>query len=217
MKFGVLGTGMVGTAIASKLIQLGHEVTMGSRTAGNEKAVAWTTQQGASASQGTFQEAASFGEIVFNCTAGAVSLDALKLAGAESLKGKILIDVTNPMDFSKGLPPTLIPSLAITTSLGEEIQKAYPETKVVKTLNTMYCDIMVNASLLPGEHDVFVSGNDAEAKATVKGMLTDWFGWPSPVDLGDITTAKASEMMALAGMYFFSLVGSPMYNLKLVK
>jgi predicted dinucleotide-binding enzyme len=216
MKIGILGTGMVGNAIGSKLIQLGHEVKMGSRTSGNQKAVEWVEQNGSTASQGTFKDAADFGEIVFNCTAGAVSLEALKMAGAESLKGKILIDVSNPMDFSKGLPPTLIPSLGITTSLGEEIQKAYTEAKVVKTLNTMYCDTMVNASLLPGDHDVFVCGNDTEAKARVKEILTDWFGWKSIVDLGDITTSKATEMLALAGMYFFGLKGSPMYNLKLV-
>jgi predicted dinucleotide-binding enzyme len=216
MKIGILGTGMVGVAISSKLIQLGHEVKMGSRTAVNEKATEWVKQNGPKASHGTFKDAADFGEIVFNCTAGAVSLEALKMAGAESLNGKILIDVSNPMDFSKGLPPTLIPSLGITTSLGEEIQKAYPEAKVVKTLNTMYCDTMVNASLLPGDHDVFVCGNDTEAKARVKEILTDWFGWKSIVDLGDITTSKATEMVALAGMYFFGLKGSPMYNLKLV-
>jgi predicted dinucleotide-binding enzyme len=215
MKFGILGTGMVGSAIGSKLVQLGHEVKIGSRKMVNEKAAEWVKRNGIKASQGTFKDAASFGEIVFNCTAGAVSLEALKMAGIESLKEKILIDVSNPMDFSKGLPPTLIPSLAIDTSLGEEIQKAFPDTQVVKTLNTMYCEIMADATLLPGEHDVFICGNDNDAKATVKTILTKWFGWGTPIDLGDIRSAKSTEMLALAGMYFFGLNNSPMYNLKL--
>src|SRR5690348_5079595 len=144
MKIGIMGTGMVGKTIGSKMIELGHSVKMGSRVDHNEKAVEWAKSNGDNASQGTFADAASFGELVFNCTNGAGSLEAVKLAGAGNLKGKILVDVANPLDFSKGMPPSLIPSLSNTTSLGEEIQKALPDTKVVKTFNTMNCLLMVN-------------------------------------------------------------------------
>ncbi len=162
MKLGVLGTGIVGTTIGTKLVQLGHEVMMGSRTQNNAKAATWVQASGPRASQGTFADAARFGETLFNCTNGAASVDALNLAGAANLSGKVLLDIANPLDFSKGMPPTL--SVCNTDSLGEQIQRAFPNVKVVKTLNTMSCKIMVNPSLLPGEHDVFVSGNDRAAK-----------------------------------------------------
>src|SRR5438445_13688452 len=125
MKIGVFGTGIVGNAIGSKLVALGHEVKMGSRTATNEKAAAFVKTNGANASLGTFADAAKFGEIIFNCTMGAIALDVIKMAG-ESMNGKIVADISNPLDFSKGMPPILIPSLSNTTSLGEEIQKTYP-------------------------------------------------------------------------------------------
>jgi 8-hydroxy-5-deazaflavin:NADPH oxidoreductase len=214
MKFGVLGTGMVGNAIGSKLIQLGHEVKMGSRTPDNEKAAEWGKQNGSSASQGTFKEAASFGEIVFNCTAGAVSLEALAMAGAESLNGKIIVDVSNPL--IRGNKPSLVPSLSNTTSLGEEIQRAYPKAKVVKTLNTMHCNVMVDPALVSREHDVFICGDDNDAKTTVTEILNS-FGWISPTDLGDLSAARATEMLSIFGMPHFRLYNSPYFNLKVVK
>ncbi len=128
MKIGILGTGIVGNTIGTKLVQLGHDVMMGSRSKTNEKAGAWVKASGPKASQGTFADAAKFGEILFNCTNGMASLEVLKLAGAESTKGKILIDISNPLDFSKGMPPTL--SVSNTDSLGEQIQRAFPEAKV---------------------------------------------------------------------------------------
>jgi predicted dinucleotide-binding enzyme len=211
MKIGILGTGMVGNAIGSKLIQLGHDVQMGSRTADNKKAVEWAEQNGLQASQGTFSNAASFGEIIFNCTAGAVSLDVLELAGKENLSGKILIDIANPL--IRGTLPSLVPSLSNTTSLGEEIQKLYPETKVIKTLNTMMCDVMVNPSLVPGEHDVFICGNDDGAKSKVKEIL-DWFGWKAPIDLGDLSNARYTEMLSACWMSLFAIYGTPNFNFK---
>ena len=135
MKIAVLGTGMVGDAIGTKLIQCGHEVKMGSRTASNEKAAAWVKKNGTHASHGTFANAASFGEIVFNCTHGVASLEALNLAGTHNLKNKILIDIANALDFSQGMPPSLV--VCNTDSLGEQIQRAFPDTKVIKTLNTL--------------------------------------------------------------------------------
>jgi 8-hydroxy-5-deazaflavin:NADPH oxidoreductase len=214
MKIGVLGTGMVGETIGTKLIQLGHEVKMGSRTANNAKAAAWVKQSGAAASQGTFADAAGFGEILFNCTSGGASLEALKLAGAENLKSKVLIDIANPLDFSRGMPPSLL--VCNTDSLGEQIQRAFPEAKVVKSLNTMNANLMVNPGLLKEDHVVFVSGNEAEAKATVTLILKDWLGWQSVIDLGDITTARSTEMVLPLWVSLMGKLGTPLFNFKIV-
>jgi predicted dinucleotide-binding enzyme len=215
MKIGVLGTGMVGPTIGTKLVELGHEVMMGSRSKDNEKAAAWAKSAGPKASHGTFADAARFGEVLFNCTNGMASLKALGLAGAENMKGKILVDIANPLDSSKGMPPTL--SVSNTDSLGEQIQRAFPDTKVVKTLNTMNCRIMVNPSLVRGDHDVFVSGNDRAAKERVKDILTNGFGWKSVVDLGDITTARGPEQLLPLWLRLMGTFGNPNFNFKIVK
>jgi predicted dinucleotide-binding enzyme len=215
MKIAVLGTGMVGNAIATKLVELGHDVKMGSRKAGNPKAADWAKANGAKASEGSFADAAAFGELAFNCTAGGVSLAALAAAGARNLSGKILIDVANALDFSKGMPPTL--SVANSDSLGEQIQRAFPEAKVVKALNTMSCTLMVNPDLVPGEHDVFLSGNDAAAKAQVVDILKGWFGWKNVVDLGDITGARGQEMLVIAWVRLFASFQTPMFNFHVVR
>ncbi len=215
MKIGVLGTGVVGNTIGAKLAQLGHDVKMGSRTANNEKAAQWVKANGTGASQGTFAEAASFGEIVFNCTAGTGSLEALRLASGKNLKGKILVDISNPLDFSKGMPPTL--SVCNTDSLAEQIQRALPETKVVKTLNTISHTLMVNPGLVHGDHDVFLSGNDAAAKAKVAEILKSWFGWKSVVDMGDITTARGAEMLLPIWVRLYGLFQNPNFNFKIVR
>lgn len=192
MRIGILGTGVVGQTVGGKLVTLGHDVKLGSRTATNEKAAKWVAQQGARASQGTFEDAAAFGEIVFNCTSGMVSLEALQSAGASNLSGKVLVDVSNPLDFSHGMPPTL--SVCNSDSLGEQIQRAFPDAKVVKTLNTMNTGVMVNPSSVPGDHDVFVCGNDPDAKSHVSDLLRS-FGWRTIVDLGDISAARGVEMI----------------------
>jgi 8-hydroxy-5-deazaflavin:NADPH oxidoreductase len=192
MRIGVLGTGDVGSRLATKLVSLGHEVKMGSRTAQNPKGEEWAKANGPSASAGTFADAAKFGEVVFNCTVGAASLEALKQAGANNLAGKVLVDVANPLDFSKGMPPTL--TVCNTDSLAEQIQRAFPGAKVVKALNTMGNQVMVNPGIVPGEHDTFVCSNDPQAKAKVVEILHA-FGWKSPIDLGDITAARGLEMV----------------------
>lgn len=214
MKIAVLGTGMVGETIGTKLVELGHQVMMGSRTHDNEKALKWKAKLGEKASNGTFFNAASFGEIIFNCTSGKVSLEALQLAGRENLSGKILVDIANPLDFSNGMPPTL--SICNTDSLGEVLQRQFPDVKVVKTLNTLNCQLMVNPGLLKEETSLFVSGNDAGAKKTVTKLLND-FGWKDIIDLGDISTARGTEQLLPIWIRLMSSLGTPMFNFRISK
>lgn len=214
MKIAVLGTGMVGEAIAGKLVELGHDVRMGSRSATNEKGVAWAAKAGPRASVGTFADAAAFGELVFVCTNGAGTLDACAAAGA-GLDGKVVVDVTNPLDFSKGMPPTLFTTSA--ESLGERLQAAHPRAAVVKTLNTINCNLMVDAARIPGDHDVFVSGNDAGAKAKVTEILRGWFGWKHVLDLGDITTARGTEQYLMLWLRLYGATKTPDFNIHVVK
>lgn len=192
MKIGVLGTGIVGKTLATKLVKLGHDVRMGSRKTGSDKAKVWVKEARGAASEGSFADAAAHGEMIFNCTAGMASLDALRAAGTRNLDGKILIDVSNPLDFSKGMPPSL--SVCNTDSLGEQIQNAFPQAKVVKTLNTVTAALMVDPSLIPGPHTMFVSGNDGHAKTAVIALLKEGFGWKDVLDLGDLSAARAQEM-----------------------
>lgn len=216
MKISVLGTGTVGQTIGSKLVSLGHSVKLGSRDAKHEKANAWANAAGMNASVGTFADSASFGELIFNCTLGSASLAALKSAGADALKGKILIDISNPLDFSKGMPPSLF--ISNTDSLGEQLQRNFPETKVVKTLNTVNAQVMVNpAKVANGEHDVFLSGNDAEAKGRVAEILRGWFGWKNVLDLGDITTARGTESYLLLWVRLWGALKTPDFNLHLAR
>jgi 8-hydroxy-5-deazaflavin:NADPH oxidoreductase len=217
MKIAVLGTGMVGDAIGSKLIELGHSVMMGSRTSENEKTVAFVAKNtNRKASAGTFAVAAAFGEIIFNCTKGTETLNILKSAGEKNLNGKILVDVANPLDFSKGMPPSL--SVCNTNSLAEEIQKAFPDVRVVKSLNTMWCGLMVNPAMLNGgEHNVFMSGNNADAKKQVAGILKS-FGWieKNIIDLGDITTARGTEMLLPLWLSIFGSTNNGAFNFRII-
>jgi hypothetical protein len=217
-KIAVLGTGMVGDTIGSRLIELGHQVMMGSRTAFNEKAKNFVAKHPSGASAGTFADAAKFGELIFNCTKGENTIDALKLAG-DGINGKIIIDVANPLDFSKGMPPSLITSLSNTNSLGEEIQKTFPEAKVVKTLNTMWCGLMVNPGMIGGgDHTNFICGNDAEAKAKVNTLLKE-FGWKDQniIDLGDITNARGTEAMLPIWLRVWGATKNGAFNFKVVQ
>lgn len=216
MNIGVLGSGMVGQGIAAALVAGGHQVTIGTRDA--SKLAEWHTGVNAQAVIGSFAEAAAAGEIVFNCTLGAGTLAALHMAGADKLNGKILIDISNPLDFSQGFPPSLF--VSNTDSLGEQIQRAFPAVKVVKTLNTLAVTLMVNPGLLnEGDHTIFLSGNDAAAKSTVKKHLMEWFGWREEgiIDLGDITTARGTEMLLPVWVRLYGAFGSPLFNFKVVK
>ncbi len=216
MKIAVLGTGSVGDTIASKLIELGHVVKMGSRTSTNEKAAAFVLKHEKNASHGTFAEAAAFGELIINATSGAASIEVLEMAGANNLNGKILIDISNPLDFSKGQPVTLLQ--VNTTSLGEELQAAFPEAKVVKTLNTMWGGLMVNPAMIGNaDHNVFVSGNDIDAKNSVKDLLIS-FGWIASniLDLGDISTARGPEMYLPLWLRIWGATQNGAFNIKIV-
>lgn len=213
MKIAVLGTGSVGRTIATKLVQLGHEVTMGSRSAESAGLREWQDETGGGGHGGTFADAASGAELVFNCTAGEASLDALSAAGADNLAGKVLVDVANPLDFSRGMPPTL--TVCNDDSLGERIQAAFPQAKAVKALNTVNAQVMTDPGRLPGAHNIFVCGNDESAKATV-GELLQSFGWPaeSIVDLGEIGAARGTEMYLPLWLCLMGALGTAEFNIQ---
>jgi len=213
MQIGVLGSGVTGQTIGSKLLELGHEVMMGSRDEANASAVAWAKEEGQHALYGTFMNAAAFGEIIFNCTLGAASLEALQMAGAENLKGKILIDTSNPLERDTDMWTLTVCN---TDSLGEQIQRAFPETRVVKTLNTVNSNVMVDPAKLLERTHVFVSGDDLEAKATVVRILRDWFGWREIIDLGGITTSRGVEMYVLLWHNLRNAISSQRFNIKIV-
>jgi 8-hydroxy-5-deazaflavin:NADPH oxidoreductase len=216
MRIAVLGTGAVGRAIATELARLGHEVTMGSRSAGSEALAEWVQDAGESARGGTFAAAAAASELVFNCTSGQHSLEALAAAGDENLAGKTLVDVANPLDFSAGFPPTL--TVCNDDSLGERIQAAFPEARVVKALNTVNSAVMVEPGRVRGEHSIFVCGDDAAAKAQVSALL-EAFGWPAEaiVDLGGIDGARGAEMYLPLWLRLYGALGSADFNIAIAR
>lgn len=218
MKIAVLGTGMVGNALGTKLVQVGHEVTMGSRSAKNEMAQKWASSLGKRAHTATFRDAAAFGEIVISCTGGVHSMEALESVGADPIRGKILIDVSNPLQQDK--EGAMILGFCNNDSLGERIQKAFPRTRVVKALNTVNCDIMIEPSRVPGDHNLFICGNDPAAKKQVSEHLSDWFNWKidNIIDVGDITAARGTEMMMPLWMRLFQgVIGHSHFNWQIVR
>ncbi len=227
MNIAVLGTGIVAKTIAGKLASLGHSVKLGTRDpkatlarsepdmTGGPPVRTWLETQ-PKVSLATFAEAAAHGALVFSALEGRSALAALELAGADNLAGKLLVDITNPLDFSKGFPPSL--TVANTDSLGEQIQRALPKAKVVKTLNTVNAFLMVDASLVAGgDHTMFVCGNDADAKSETTRMLREWFGWKDVVDLGDISNARGTEMYVVLWARMFGALKTPMFNVKVVR
>jgi predicted dinucleotide-binding enzyme len=226
MRFAILGTGVAGKTIAARLADLGHEVMVGTREPaetmsrtepdryGTPPFSAWQEEH-PEVRLGTFAEAAAHGEMVVNATAGAVSLEVLEQAGEDNLGGKILMDIANPLDFSQGFPPTLL--VSNTDSLGEQIQRRFPEAKVVKTLHTMNAYLMVDpAQLAAADHTVFVGGDDAEAKAEVSELLRS-FGWTDIIDLGDITTARGTEMLLPIWVRLIGVLQKPIFNFKIAR
>jgi len=228
-KIAILGTGSVGQTYAAKFITLGYDVMVGTRNVsekladkskdgyGNPSFSEWYSANNA-VKLGTFKEASAFGEIILNATKGVESVNILKLADPSNLKVKILIDVSNPLDFSKGMPPGLLPELSNTNSLGEEIQRTFPDLLVVKTLNTMWSGLMVNPLMLGGgDHNAFICGNDSNAKSIVKEIMKS-FGWSDKniMDLGDITGSRGTEMYLPLWLRIFGTTGKGAFNIKVV-
>ncbi|MFL5893912.1 MAG: NADPH-dependent F420 reductase [Thermoleophilaceae bacterium] len=199
MRIGMLGTGVVGRTLGGKLTEVGHDVKVGSRDPAR-----------------SFADAAAHGEIVFNATAGTAALDALRMAGADNLAGKLLIDVANPLDGSRGFPPTL--AVCNDDSLAEQIQRAFPDARVVKALNTMNADVMVQPELVPGDHNLFIAGNDDGAKAQARELLAS-FGWPDEriLDLGGIEAARGMEMYLPLWLRLFQAAGTGHLNIAVMR
>ena len=226
MKIAVLGTGPVGRTLAARFTALGHDVVIGTRdvtdTLARTDPDAWGSPAFSSwlrehpdVRLAPYAEAAVHGELVVNATNGAASLAALTLAGTNNLAGKVLVDVSNPLDFSHGMPPTLL--VKDTDSLGEQIQRAFPATRVVKTLNTLTAHLQADpAQLAGGDHSVFVSGDDAEAKKSVTEFL-ERLGHTDVIDLGDITTARGTEMYLPLWLRLWGSLGTPILNIKVVR
>ncbi|MFF0151025.1 NADPH-dependent F420 reductase [Micromonospora sp. NPDC005203] len=217
MRIAVLGTGSVGQAIAARTAELGHQVTIGTRDVAALRAgaqAAWVAQH-PEVGLATLAEAASAAELVVNATNGNGSLPALTAAGASNLAGKILLDIANPLDFGAGFPPTL--SVHNTDSLAERIQREFPQALVVKSLNTLTAELMVHPrQLAGGEHSVFVSGDDAEAKRIVTGLLVS-FGHTDVIDLGDLSTARGTEMLLPLWLRLYGRLDTAIFNLKVVR
>jgi predicted dinucleotide-binding enzyme len=212
MKIGVLGTGEVGQALGGKLVELGHDVMMGARSADNEKVLAFAQRTGGKA--GSFRDAAAHGELVIHCARGNNAIEVLTQAGAENLAGKTLIDVSLPLDFTHGFPPGL--TVQGFDSVGETIQRTFPDARVVKTLNTVNHRIMIDPRRLPGAHTMFVSGNDKAAKGQAMDLLRS-FGWQSILDLGDITTARGTEQFLPLWVRLYATLGTGEFNIQVVK
>jgi len=225
MNIAVIGTGMVGQALAGRLVELGHDVVTGTRDPqatlartepdgmGNPPYAAWAGEH-ADVALDTFAAAAATAELVVNASSGMAALDVLAGAGAENLAGKVLLDIANPLDFSAGFPPTL--SVKDTDSLGEQIQRTYPDVRVVKSLNTLTADLMAHPDHLPEASTVFVSGEDAEAKATVAELLRS-FGHQDVIDLGGIETARGTEMLLPVWLRLMGTLGTAQFNFKIVR
>jgi predicted dinucleotide-binding enzyme len=212
-KIGILGTGDVGAALGNGFLAEGHEVMMGSREAKNEKAAAWAKKSGGTGKTGTFADAAKFGDVVVLATVWAGTENALKMAGPDALTGKVLIDVTNPLDFSGGMPPKL--AVGRDDSGGERVQKWAPKAKVVKCWNTVGNPYMYKPQLPGGPPDMFICGNDKGAKATVTKILES-FGWPA-IDIGGIEGSRELEPMCILWVKIFAATGSGDHAFKLLR
>lgn len=226
MRIAVLGTGTVGRTVAGKLAELGHEVVVGTRdpgstlartdsdAMGNPPYSVWQAEH-PGIRLAPFAEAAADAELVVNATGGSGSLAALDLTGAESLDGKVLLDISNPLDFSRGFPPSLF--VKDTDSLAEQIQRTFPGSRVVKSLNTMTAALMVDPGRVAGgDHTTFVSGDDPDAKRTVVDLLTA-MGHTDVIDLGDLSTARATEMLLPVWLRLMGALGTPYLQFKIVR
>ncbi|MEQ1568431.1 MAG: NAD(P)-binding domain-containing protein [Myxococcota bacterium] len=227
MKIAVLGTGVVGKTLAAKLVALGHDVKIGTRDPDASRArtapdsfggpsLASFLAEHPAVSLATLPEAARHGELVFNATSGQGAVEAVRLAGAAALDGKVVVDISNPLDFSRGMPPSL--TVCNDDSLGEQVQRALPGSKVVKTLNTVNAYLMVDpGQLAAGDHTMFVCGDDAGAKATVTELLRGWFGWRDVIDLGGIAQSRGTEMYLPLWVRLYGALQNPTFSIKVVR
>ena len=225
MNIAVLGTGMVGRAVAGRLSALGHDVVVGTRDPqatlartepdgmGNPPYAVWAGEHPA-VTLTTFSDAAAGAEMVVNASSGEATLEVLGLAGAANLAGKPLLDIANPLDFAQGFPPSLF--VKDTDSLAEQVQRAFPQAKVVKTLNTLNAHLMVEPKALGESTTVFVSGDDAGAKAAVVALLES-FGHDDVIDLGGIETARGTEMLLPIWLRLMNTLGTAQFNVKVVR
>ena len=225
MKIGILGSGVVGQTLGAKLAEVGNDVVLGTRSPGelankrghgNTSLQEWLARAGNRGRVDSFAAAATHGEVVFNATGGMVSLEALRMAGSDALEGKILIDVSNPLDFSQGMPPTL--AVCNDDSLGEQIQRGFPGTKVVKALNTLTAALMIEPQRVGGgDHHLFICGNDSAAKARVTELLREWFGWREVIDVGGIDASRGTEMILPLWLRLWGALGTPLFNFRIVR
>ena len=213
MKIGILGTGNVGQALGIGFAALGHEVKMGSRDPNQEKVKDWVNKAGMKASAGTFAEAAAYGELAVLCTIWTGAENAIRLAGPNNLAGKVVIDTTNPLDFSGGIPPKL--AVGHTDSAGEQIQRWLPNSRVVKAFNIVGSPHMFKPEFPGGSPDMFICGDDDQAKATVTDVLKA-FGW-SVIDIGGIECARYLEPLAMVWIRHFFRVNSVNHAFKLLR
>lgn len=217
MKYAVLGTGSAGRTLAARLVELGHDATVGTRDPAATRArhdyADWAGEH-PNVALGTYADAVAAADAVVNATNGSASLEVLTLAGADNLAGKVVVDVANPLDFSQGMPPSLF--VKDTDSLAEQIQRAFPAARVVKALNTMNAEVMAHPDTLPDPGSVFVAGDDADAKATVTEMLTQ-FGHTDVIDLGDLSGARGAEMLLPIWVRLMRQLGTARFNFKIVR
>jgi len=214
MKIGILGTGEVGRALGKGFVTLGHEVKLGRREAKNEKAAAWVKEMGARASSGTFADVAAFGDILVLATHGDAYESVLTAAGAQNFKGKVVIDTTNPLDFSKGMPPVL--TVGHTDSGGEQVQRFLPDARVVKAFNIVGNTSMFRPSFADGPPDMLICGNDKAAKEQVTKILND-FGWPNVTDLGPIQISRSLEPLCITWVLYGAATGGWNHAFKIIK
>lgn len=225
MNIGILGTGVVGRTLAVKLHNVGHNIMIGTR---NVAATMERTESGSagpfsawlndypSIALGTFEQTSAYGEVIINATKGTDAIDAVGIGGQAHLDGKILIDLSNPLDYSNGFPPSLF--VCNTDSLAEQIQRALPRARVVKTLNIVNCTVMVDPGMIAdGNHQMFVCGDDPDARAEVAGYLKEWFGWKEVIDIGDLAAARAMEMMLPIWLRLYKALGTTAIGWNIVR
>jgi 8-hydroxy-5-deazaflavin:NADPH oxidoreductase len=212
-RVGVLGSGDVGRRLASGFRSRGHDVMIGSRHPGKPELHEWLSGDGTGIAAGTFAEAAAHGELIVLAVLGSAAEEAIADAGPKNFGGKVVIDATNPLDFSGGFPPKL--SVTGADSLGERVQRALPDAKVVKAFNTIGNPYFVDPSFSEGQPTMLIAGDDEGAKHTVRDVLAD-FGWSDVVDIGGIEGSRELEAICIVWVKIGGTRGSWDHGFKLL-